>query len=150
MAAGSARNHTESRKDEAPTGIRPMKTLRLFVWFVLALACNRSLADESATHAPPANATPPAAAPVPASPAYRAVLSGLTEQNAVAVKNALLTIPNVAGVRVMPKAGFVRIDMTDLSHRLFRKQVEEALAQVPGVTVTKFFNLRAEPETPSI
>lgn len=119
--------------------IRLLVLCGMLPWMVLA-----------ADKAPPVTPPPSPAATTPASPAYRAVLNGLTEQNALAVKAALLAIPDVAEVRVMPKAGFVRIDMKDISIRLYRKQVEEALAQVPGVTVTKFFNLRPEPETPGI
>ena len=113
-------------------------------WTILAL-------DEATPTPPPeAPTNAPPALPTPASPSYRAVLTGLTDQNAAAVKAALLAIPNVENVLVMPKAGFVRIDMKDVAIRLYRKQVEEALAQVPNVTVTRFFNLRPQMDVPSI
>ena len=99
-------------------------------------------------------ATTPAAPPAsePASPAkenasaYRAELTGLTEQNAVAVRKALEAIPNVAKVTVMPKGGYARLDVKNVETKLFRKNVEDALAtaQVPGVAMgKKFFPLAA-------
>ena len=105
------------------------------------LASVMTIAQTPASPSPPAPPAPPASAPAASQPAYRAVLTGLTEENAVAVRKALETIPNMKKITVMPKGSFVRIDMKSEKPKLFRKDVETALVTVKGVTVDKFFLL---------
>ncbi len=108
---------------------------------ILGLSLLASVMTIAQTPASPSPPAPPASAPAASQPAYRAVLTGLTEENAVAVRKALETIPNMKKITVMPKGSFVRIDMKSEKPKLFRKDVETALVTVKGVTVDKFFLL---------